>query len=125
MSNHHGIITEFLQDGYIIRRATKADKQEVLTSFGDVFDGTDYLATDYDNYMDNPNVNCFVGCTGENKIFDFIYVKVIEGGQAAVLGGSRILAQYEGKGYHERLKGVAMSVTMKEYGINRWRITSY
>ena len=62
-------------DGFVVREATPEDKDELCTSFNNVYGGMDYVEQMYDHYMENPKYHCFVGVL-DGKIVSSVYILI-------------------------------------------------
>ena len=58
------------------RVATSSDKGAILAAFPGIYGGRDYLAFEYDRFMQSEKYTCFVGEIGDHMVIIFSFISI-------------------------------------------------
>ena len=110
---------------YLMRLMTKQDHLNVIEICENVYDGTDFVDTNF-LYFLNDDKYIFMGCLDKelNKIIATIIIEIFDGGYSGWLMGIRTHSNYQRKGIAFKLTQFTMNEIIKLYPMKLHRFRS-
>ncbi|XP_045216533.2 probable N-acetyltransferase 16 isoform X2 [Mercenaria mercenaria] len=93
-----------------IRQAAASDKESVICIHGNVYDGLDYIAEYFDDFLACPLTTPYVAVV-QNKIVGFIATFIVDQGKTVITRAGRLSASVGGQGLYKQFQAHVLKMS--------------